>query len=46
MKICPFVSLFDPMSFYPMSFDPMAFDSRSFDSRSFVPGESGKSAAD
>ena len=41
MKICPFVSLFDPMSFYPMSFDPMAFDSRSF-----VPGESGKSAAD
>ena len=41
MKICPFVSLFDPMSFYPMSFDPMAFDSRSF-----VPGESGQSAAD
>ena len=37
MKLCPFVALFDPTSFYtlcrltPRSFYPMAFDPRSFD---------------
>ena len=31
MKVCSFVALLDPMSFYPMSYDPMAFDPKSFD---------------
>ena len=36
MKFCPFVVLFDPMSFYPMAFDPRLFDPMSVNHILFI----------